>query len=240
MVPLPPETPVSGLRLQASRLLGFLASGETERMNLVVPAALLFASGLASLVYQMLWVKQLSLMVGVEVQAITTAVGAFFGGLAVGGYVWGRLADRIGRPLFLYAILEIAVAILAVGASFGLAKGPPLFAYLEARIGLFAWLLPFLLVGAPAMLMGGTLPVLMRSFAPQAEKLSLAGGRLYAANTSGAIAGALLTSFLLIPAFGIARCGAHGRHDQPRRRPGCFCNCMQDPRPKYLSSSIAC
>ena len=66
-------------------------------MNLAVPAALLFASGLASLVYQMLWVKQLSLMVGVEVQAITTAVGAFFGGLAVGGYVWGRLADRI-RP----------------------------------------------------------------------------------------------------------------------------------------------
>jgi spermidine synthase len=201
--PLPPETPISGLRLQASRFLGFLAFRETGRMNLAAPAALLFASGLASLVYQMLWVKQLSLMVGVEVQAITTAVGAFFGGLAVGGYVWGRLADRIRRPLFFYAILEIAVAILAVGASFGLAKGPPLFAYLEARIGPFAWLLPFLLVGAPALLMGGTLPVLMRSFAPQAEKLGLAGGRLYAANTSGAIAGALLTSFLLIPTLGM-------------------------------------
>jgi spermidine synthase len=175
-----------------SRLLGFLASW-----------LLLFASGLASLVYQVLRVKQLSLMVGVEVQAIMTAVGAFFGGLAVGGYAWGRLADRLGRPLFLYAILEIAVAILAVGASFGLANGPPLFAHLEASIGPFAWLLPFVLVGLPAMLMGGTLPVLMRSFALQAEKFGVAGGRLYAANTSGAVVGALLTSFVLIPALGV-------------------------------------
>jgi spermidine synthase len=164
---------------------------------------LLLASGLASLVYQMLWVKQLSLMVGVEVQAITTGLATFFAGLAVGGYVWGRLADRLGRPLFLYAILEITVAVLAVGASFGLAKAPPLFAYLEASIGPLAWLLPFLLVGAPAMLMGGTLPVLMRSFAPQAGKFGVAGGRLYAANTTGAIAGALLTPFVLIPALGV-------------------------------------
>jgi spermidine synthase len=183
---------LSGNPASDSRILGFLSSW-------LLP----FASGLASLVYQMLWVKQLSLMVGVEVQAITTAVGAFFGGLAVGGYAWGRLADRLGRPLFLYASLEIAVAILAVGASFGLAKAPPLFADLEASIGPFAWLLPFVLVGAPAMLMGGTLPVLMRSFAPQAEKFGLAGGRLYAANTSGAIAGALLTPFVLIPALGV-------------------------------------
>jgi spermidine synthase len=204
--PLPPETPVSCLRLQASRFLGFLAFRDAERINFAFPAALLFAAGLASLVYQMLWVKQLSLMVGVEVQAITTAVGAFFGGLAIGGYVWGRLADRLGRPLFLYAILEIAVAILAVGASFGLAKGPPLFAYLEASIGPFAWVLPFVLVGVPAMLMGGTLPILMRSFAPQAEKFGVAGGRLYAANTFGAIVGVLLTSFVLIPALGV--CGS--------------------------------
>jgi spermidine synthase len=203
MAPLPPETPISWLRLQASRLLGSFDSRETGRMNLAVPAALLFVSGLASLVYQMLWVKQLSLMVGVEVQAITTAVGAFFGGLAVGGYVWGRFADRLGRPLFLYAILEMAVAILAVGASFGLAKGPPLFAYLEGRIGPFAWVLPFGLVGVPAMLMGGTLPILMRSFSPQAEKFGVTGGRLYAANTFGAIAGVLLTSFVLIPALGV-------------------------------------
>jgi spermidine synthase len=176
---------------------------DTGRINLAAPAALLFASGLASLVYQILWVKQLSLIVGLEVQAITTALSAFFGGLALGRYVWGRVADRLDRPLFLYAILEIAVALLAVGASFGLAKGPPFFVYLEASIGPFAWLLPIALVGVPAMLMGGTLPVLMRSFAPQAGKFGVAGGLLYAANTSGGIAGALLTSSILVPALGV-------------------------------------
>jgi spermidine synthase len=177
--------------------------GVAECVSLGASVALLFASGLASLVYQVLWIKQLSLVVGVDVQAITTAVSAFFAGLAIGGYVWGRLADRLRRPLLLYAVLEIAVAILAVGASLALAHAAPLFAHLEASTGALAWLLPFLLVGAPAVLMGGTLPVLMRTLAPRAEHLGVAGGRLYAANTAGAMAGALLTSFVLIPLLGV-------------------------------------
>src|SRR5579864_8178380 len=49
------------------------------------PALLLFGSGAASLVYQLLWIKQLSLVVGVEVYAVTVAVSAFFAGLAIGG-----------------------------------------------------------------------------------------------------------------------------------------------------------
>jgi spermidine synthase len=173
------------------------------RMSLVVPAALVFGSGLASLVYQVLWIKQLSLVVGVDVEAVTAAVSAFFLGLAIGAYLSGRIADRLARPLLLYAILEIAVAVLGVGASLALAYAAPLFANLEASSGVLAWTLPFLLVGAPAVLMGGTLPVLMRSLAPQAEQLAGMGGRLYAANTAGAIAGALLTSFVLIPSLGL-------------------------------------
>ena len=51
----------------------------------MMPAVLLFLSGLAALVYQTLWVKQLALIVGVDVNAVTTAVSAFFAGLAIGG-----------------------------------------------------------------------------------------------------------------------------------------------------------
>ena len=54
------------------------------------PALLLFASGAAALIYQVLWIKQLSLVVGVEVQAVTIGVSAFFAGLAVGGWLFGR------------------------------------------------------------------------------------------------------------------------------------------------------
>src|SRR5262245_45028779 len=45
--------------------------------DLAIPALLLFASGTSALVYQIVWIKQLSLVVGVDVYAVTTAVSAF-------------------------------------------------------------------------------------------------------------------------------------------------------------------
>jgi hypothetical protein len=56
----------------------------------------LFTSGAAALIYQLLWIKQLSLVVGVDVYAVTIAVSAFFAGLAAGGlFVWpARRSDE--------------------------------------------------------------------------------------------------------------------------------------------------
>jgi predicted membrane-bound spermidine synthase len=164
---------------------------------------LLFASGSAALVYQILWVKQLSLIVGVDVYAITTGVSAFFAGLGLGGYIFGRWADRIDRPLILYALLELSSAALGIAGTVALSHTAPLFALGEARIGLGIWALPFFLVGIPAFVMGGTLPTLVRTLRPGSGRLGSAGGGLYAANTAGAIAGALVSSFVLIPSFGV-------------------------------------
>ena len=171
--------------------------------SILPPALLLFISGGAALVYQVLWIKQLSLVVGVEVYAITTGISAFFAGLALGGLLFGRLADRFSRPLLLYAGLELLVALFGVGATLALGMAAQPFAWLEQRFGLLAWVLPFLLVGLPALLMGGTLPVLVRALNTDARGLSQAGGRLYAANTAGAIAGTLLTAFVLVAHFGV-------------------------------------
>ena len=131
-------------------------------LRLAWPALLLFASGAAALIYQVLWIKQLSLVVGVDVYAVTVGVSAFFGGLALGGSAFGRAADRSARPLRLYAVLELAVALLGVAATFALGVAAWPFALLEGHVGVLAWLLPFALVGIPAALMGGTLPVLMQ------------------------------------------------------------------------------
>ncbi|WP_314384731.1 fused MFS/spermidine synthase [Pseudomonas brenneri] len=171
--------------------------------TLLIPALLLFTSGAAALVYQVLWIKQLSLVVGVEVYAITTGISAFFAGLALGSLLFGRWADRLARPLVLYAALEIFVAVLGVSATLALGMAASPFAWLEQRIGLLAWILPFVLVGLPALLMGGTLPVLVRALNVDAKDLGQAGGRLYAANTAGAIVGTLLTAFVLIATFGV-------------------------------------
>lgn len=169
----------------------------------LLPALLLVASGAAALAYQLLWVKQLSLVVGVDVFAVTTAVSAFFAGLAAGGWLLGRWADRWERPGLLYAGLEAGIAVLGVGSTLVLATATGWWARLALAAGWLAWLVPSALVGLPALLMGGTVPVLTRLVAPAGRRVDVAGGRLYAANTAGAIVGAVATPFVLIPWLGV-------------------------------------
>ena len=166
-------------------------------------ALLLFFSGTAALIYQVLWIRQLSLVVGVEAYSITIAVSAFFAGLAAGGVLLGRLADRWKRPLLFYCILESGIALAGVVVTIALAHTAGRFVAIESHTGLLAWVLPFFLVGAPAFLMGGTLPVAVRSRAPELSHVARAGGWIYAANTAGGIAGALLSSFAFLPWFGV-------------------------------------
>jgi len=166
-------------------------------------ALLLGLSGFSALVYQTLWVKQLGLVVGVDVFAVTTGVAAFFAGLALGSYGFGRLADRSGLPVLVYAGLELGTAVLGAAVTVALAGAPGAFVRLHASVGPLAWLLPIVLVGTPAFLMGGTLPVLLRALEPGEREVGRSSGTLYAANTAGAILGVIATPFLLIPSFGV-------------------------------------
>src|SRR5262245_18794438 len=170
-------------------------------------AFLLLASGFAALVYQGLGVRQFGRVVGVEVHAVTIALSAFFAGLALGGALLGRLADRAPRPMRLYALLEAGVAVVGILATLALARSATPFVALRESVGSLAWALPFLLVGVPSCLMGGTLPALLRSLHPEDDGVAPATGVLYAANTAGALAGTLATPFVLVPAFGIAGTG---------------------------------
>jgi spermidine synthase len=173
------------------------------RLSSLLFAVLLFCSGAAALIYQVLWIKQLSLVVGAEIYSVTIALSAFFAGLAAGSAFFGRLADRLTRPLLAYAALECGIAILSVAMTDALARTPRLFAVLEMRIGTLAWILPFLMVGVPAFLMGGTLPIAIRAWSRARDGVSSLGGNAYAANAAGGVASALLTTFILLPALGV-------------------------------------
>lgn len=170
-------------------------------------ALLLVASGAAALIYQVLWIKQLTLIVGVDLYAVTIGVSAFFAGLALGGLSIGHLADHTPRPLRLYSLLEIGVALVGATTTFALAHSARLFATLEDSNGLLAWAAVFVMVTVAPFLMGGTLPAVVRSLALTADRVGSGGGGMYAANTAGGIIGALAASFLLIPALGIQGTG---------------------------------
>jgi len=181
-------------------------AGELRRVaHITMPAAslLLAASGAAALVYQVLWIKQLTLIIGVDVYAVATGISAFFGGMAAGSLWLGRLADRVRRPLLFYGGIEAGIAVLSVSVTVSLAHTAEFFATAEATVGPPVWAIPLALVAIPAVLMGGTLSVLLRSLHPPQGTVGFTAARLYASNTAGAVAGALFCPFVLIPFLGI-------------------------------------
>lgn len=147
------------------RPAGFRRGGSesTQPGALLGAALLLVASGTVALIFQVLWIKQLTLIVGVDVYAVTTGVSAFFAGLALGGLFLGRLTDRSRRPLLFYATLELGVALIGMASTFALAHTASLFATLETKNVVLAWALVFVIVGVGPFLMGGALPAIVRS-----------------------------------------------------------------------------
>jgi spermidine synthase len=170
---------------------------------------LFFVSGGTALTYQTLWHRELQLVFGTSTFAISTVLAAFMGGLAVGGFVAGRYADRVKRPLAVYGALEIGIGLYAVVFPYVVQLVTPV--YLEVHRAMepgpvVFGLIQFLLVGStlflPTILMGATLPLLAR-FAT--DRLGSAGdriGTLYSVNTAGAVLGTLLCGFILLPGIG--------------------------------------
>lgn len=174
--------------------------------------ALFFLSGACGLVYQVLWVRLLSLAFGITVFAVTVVLASFMAGLALGSFFGGRLAERIERPLLAYGVAEIGVGLVALAtpAAFeALQRFYPLLSRplgdSEALLFPVRVALSFALLVIPTGLMGATLPIIVKSSLARSTELAPRIGLLYAANTFGAIAGTLLAGFWLIGDLGISR-----------------------------------
>ena len=171
--------------------------------------AIFVLSGAAGLVYEVVWSRQLVLVFGNTTQAVATILTGFFGGMAVGSFVGGRLADRVRSSLRLYAALELilVVVVLLTPVTFRLLHEVyrAAFGSLEGQPGLLALVrfgLAILALAPATVLMGATLPSLTRHLAGDAH-LSRAFARLYAANTFGAILGTIAAGFFLIELLGL-------------------------------------
>ena len=68
-----------------------------------------FLSGATGLVYEVIWVRLTGLVFGNTSLAISTVLGAFMAGLALGSWKLGRKADRAQNPLRVYGLLELGI-----------------------------------------------------------------------------------------------------------------------------------
>jgi predicted membrane-bound spermidine synthase len=171
---------------------------------------LFFASGFTGLAYEVLWFKRFAHVWGSSSLATAAVVGSFLLGLGLGAHFLGGLADRVKKPLVLYGAFELAIGLLALviphaigllsafaGELYGSFAGRPL-AHYFARLGL-----TFLVIGPPTVLMGATLPLMVRQFATAASGVRGSAGWLYAVNTLGAATGCYVTGFHLLSRFGL-------------------------------------
>ena len=185
-------------------------SKKPESMKKIVVLACITLSGMAGLIYEIVWLKQAALVYGAATPALSTVLAVFFGGLALGSWLFGRWTPRLHQPLRIYAWLEFALAGAAILATF--AFGPldnvygSLYRALAARpllLGVVRTLLVALVLLPPTVLMGGTLPLISRQFAVRSGRLAATVAWLYALNTLGAAVGCALAGFILLPVLGL-------------------------------------
>jgi spermidine synthase len=173
--------------------------------------AIFVLSGAAGLVYEIVWSRQLVLVFGNTTQAVSAILAGFFGGMAIGSVLGGRLADRVRSPLRLYGAIELVLVAVVVATPFTFRVVTALYGTVAVALEDSPQLLAFIRLGlallalAPAtILMGATLPTLTRHLSTNAH-LSQSFGRLYAANTIGAILGTLAAGLVLIELVGLTR-----------------------------------
>lgn len=177
---------------------------------LVVLLALVFLSGLAALVYQVLWLRLLALVFGVTVWAASTVLASFMGGLALGSFAAARTADRVRRPLRWYGIVELAIGASALATPVALDAVERVYVVLAPALSADPAVLTVLRVVlscavllVPAALMGATLPLVTRAALARGGGVGERVSLLYATNTAGAIAGVLLAGMYLVGGVGI-------------------------------------
>jgi len=188
------------------------ATSEADRRRVlaaVLLPGLAFASGASALLYQLLWMRTFSLLLGNGAQAAAATLAAFFLGLGLGSRVLGRRLSGTGNPLRALAILEAGIAAGAIwftllapalgGLALAAEQPGPVAALLATlvRLGLAT-----LAVLPAAFCMGGTLPVLGEAVTAGMAGLGHRVALVYGVNTLGAALGAALGAFVLLPVLG--------------------------------------
>jgi spermidine synthase len=186
------------------------APGDVDRRIRVALLALLFLSGACGLVYEVVWMRMLTLVFGATALATTTILSSFFAGLALGAWAIGRVADRRRNPLLLYAAMEAGIGVFAFLMPVLFGGLNELYPAIRRTLGLgfypltvLRFALSFLVLLVPATLMGGTLPVVTKFLVHRRESLGWNVGWIYAVNTFGAVVGTLAAGFFMILLLGV-------------------------------------
>lgn len=169
-------------------------------------------SGASALVFEVVWTRTLSTVMGSSTYALSTMLAAFMAGLSVGGALGALATRKLADPIRAFALCELGIGTAGLVVAPLMRSLTPLYisayyAFHESFAAFYAvqFLIAFLLMGIPTTLMGMTFPLTVRLFSEWKGEPGRQAGRLYAINTFGGIAGSVLAGFALIPVIGVAK-----------------------------------
>lgn len=167
-------------------------------------------SGMSALIYEVIWIRPLSLVFGTTTYAVSIIIAGFLSGLALGSWIAGRFTDKIDNPLKIYGFIEIGIGLygLMLISLFSSLPGIylGLYQFTFPNIGIFyilQFMLAFGIILIPTTLMGATLPMIMKSYSKSFSNIGRDIGKIYSVNNVGAVLGTLAAGFVLMPLLGI-------------------------------------
>jgi len=177
-------------------------------------------SGTAALIYQVVLQKIFSYLLGGALLSTTIVIAAYMSGLALGGFLAGLFCDRLTprKNQYLYLSLEVGIGVCGVSSLIAymaylsmlsrVITSPALVALLSSIA--FRAIVALIALIPMTTLMGATLPVLVRCVRANTGQRSngypdevVTISELYSANLLGAMAGVMISAYLILPFFGL-------------------------------------
>ena len=166
--------------------------------------------GLTALIFQVVFAKKLMLIFGLTAPAVATVLAVYFAGLALGSFIFGRIADKFSHKLqLIYAIIFLASGVYGLFTPYLFVALGKLIQVINhiyplnfSGFNFFAFLLSFLFLIIPSTLIGGAWPVVSKMFIQASEAIGKKFSLLYFVDVFGSALGAAMAGFIFLPMLG--------------------------------------
>ncbi|MFT5441736.1 MAG: spermidine synthase [Myxococcota bacterium] len=176
-------------------------ASENTGLHFILP--LILVSGALSFIYEVMWVRLLSQLLGGSMYAFATMLASFLLGIALGSAVASRIATSAERALRAFIWAEVGIACLSAVAFRVIDYAPEVARIFDTENQLLLDASTAMLVLLPsALCIGATFPLAVRILARGAEDAGPSSARVYSWNTVGAIIGSISAAFVLLPELG--------------------------------------
>ncbi len=187
---------------------------EADRLTLNLLLIGLGLSGFTSFAYEIYWTRSLVFILGNSTYALTTMLAAFLTGIALGSYavrfVIARCPDRVaifGWVQVMLGCLSALALPLLFAIDEPMSMNRSLHGIADQALGLVlsSFGIAFVVMLLPAALIGATFPLVGHLAVRRLSETGASVGKVYAVNTAGNVAGALLPGAILLAWLGIQK-----------------------------------